>query len=167
MSIEISTDRTRLDVDLIHRYLSQESYWAIGIPRDLVERSIENSLCFGAYERRTASQAVPDETDSLRGCPTFQQVGFARVVTDYATFGYVSDVFVVASHRGRGVSKAIMAAIRAHPGLQPLRRWHLLTRDAQSLYEQFGFHALEPPERHMESTVANAYAAPASSPAST
>ena len=148
MSIEISNDRARLDVELIHRYLSEESYWAVGIPRELVERSIEHSLCFGAFDGAA-------------------QVGFARVVTDYATFGYVSDVFVVASHRGRGVSKAIMTAIRAHPGLQPLRRWHLLTRDAQSLYERFGFHALELPERHMELTVANAYAAPAGSPAST
>jgi len=148
MTLAITTGRARLDVDLIHRYLSQESYWAKNIPRELMERAIEHSLCFGAFDGE-------------------QQVGFARVVTDYATFGYIADVFVIESHRGRGVSKAIMAAIRAHPDLQRLRRWHLVTRDAHGLYEQFGFHALAVPERHMESTVANAYLpAPGDSPAS-
>lgn len=141
MTVELSTDRARLDVDLIHRYLSQQSYWAAGIPRELVERSIEHSLCFGAFDGGA-------------------QIGFARVITDYATFAYVADVFVVEAHRGRGVSKAIMRAIREHPGLQAPRRWHLVTRDAHRLYEQFGFRSLAAPERHMESVVANAYSSP-------
>ena len=136
--IEISTDAERMDIDLIHGFLSEESYWASGIPRDLVERSIDNSLCFGAFEG--------DE-----------QVGFARVVTDYATFGYLADVFVLTSHRGRGIGTLLMEAIRKHRDLQRLRRWHLVTRDAQRLYEAFRFHPLELPERHMEITVRNAY----------
>ena len=136
--IEISTDTERLDIDLIHRFLSEESYWASGIPQDLVERSIENSLCFGAYDGR-------------------RQVGFARVVTDYATFGYVADVFVVPSHRGRGIGKELMEAIKSHPDLQRLRRWLLRTRDAHGLYAAFGFRELETPERYMEIGVKNAY----------
>ena len=116
---------------MIHRYLSEESYWAKGIPRQVVERSIENALCFGAYEDG-------------------KQVGFARVVTDYAVFAYVGDVFVLDSHRGRGVSKMIMSAIMAHPSLQGLRRWSLLTTDAHGLYRQFGFSELANPEKHME-----------------
>lgn len=128
MTIEIRNDR--MDVDVVHRYLSEESYWAKGITRELVARSIEHSLCFGAFEGDV-------------------QVGFARVITDYATFAYLADVFVLESYRGRGVSKQIMAAIVAHPRLQGLRRWHLVTRDAHGLYEQFGFEALDAPERHM------------------
>jgi predicted GNAT superfamily acetyltransferase len=140
MAITVSTDKSRLDVARIHRFLSEESYWAKGIPLALVERAIEHSLCFGAYD-----------DDSL--------VGFARVVTDYAVFAYVGDVFVLTSHRGRGVSKLVMDAIRSHPELQALRRWHLLTYDAHGLYAQYGFHALEKPERHMEITLANPYGA--------
>ena len=139
--IEISTDRARMDVALIHRYLSTDSYWAAGIPRDVVERSMAGSLCFGAFE------------DGL-------QVGFARVITDYATFGYVADVFVVASHRGQGVGTAIMTAVMEHPELRGLRRWHLVTRDAHGLYARFGFAPLEGPERHMGIAVKNAYRAP-------
>jgi GNAT superfamily N-acetyltransferase len=127
----ISTDKSRLDVAMIHRYLSEESYWATGIPRVLVERAIENSICFGAYDGD-------------------RQIGFARVVTDRVVFAYVGDVFVLESYRGRGVSKQIMQAIRDHPDLRRLRRWHLLTRDAHGLYKQFGFHELEQPEQHME-----------------
>jgi GNAT superfamily N-acetyltransferase len=138
----IVTDRARMDVDAIHRYLSEESYWAKGIPRALVERSIAHSLCFGAFEGDA-------------------QVGFARVVTDYATFGYLADVFVLPSHRGRGIAKELMRAVREHPELQSLRRWHLVTRDAHALYAQFGFVPLDVPERHMAVTVPNAYAAPA------
>ena len=135
---QISTDKSRLDVALIHRFLCDDSYWAARIPRDLVEASIANSLCFGAYDGEA-------------------QVGFARVVTDYATFGYVADVFVVPSHRGRGVGKEIMTAIRTHPALRRLRRWHLVTRDAHRLYEQFGFRPLRAPGRHMEIVVADPY----------
>jgi GNAT superfamily N-acetyltransferase len=138
MSCEVSTDKSRLDIDLIHNFLSKESYWATNIPRDVVERSIENAICFGAYEGK-------------------EQVGFARVVTDYAVFAYVGDVFVLPAHRGRGVSKLIMQAIREHPGLQRLRRWHLLTRDAHALYRQFGFRDLENPARHMEMFVKDPY----------
>jgi GNAT superfamily N-acetyltransferase len=140
MPIIVSTDKSRLDVERIHRFLSEESYWAKGIPRALVDRAIEHSLCFGAYDGDA-------------------QVGFARVVSDYAVFAYVGDVFVLPSHRGQGVSKALMDAIRGHADLQSLRRWHLLTYDAHGLYAQYGFHALEKPERHMEITLANPYGA--------
>jgi len=136
--IEISTDQEQLDIDLIHRFLSEESYWANGIPLDLVERSIENSLCFGAYEGG-------------------RQVGFARVITDYATFGYIADVFVVGSHRGQGIARQVMSAIKDHPDLQRLRRWQLRTREAHTLYAEFGFRELEQPERYMEIAVKNAY----------
>ena len=136
--IEVSTDTNRLDIDVIHQFLSESSYWASGIPRDLLERAIENSLCFGAYD-----------DDML--------VGFARAVTDYATFAYICDVFVLPTHRGQGVAKQLMEAIKNHPDLQRLRRWHLLTRDAHSLYAEFGFKPLEVAERHMEIAVKNAY----------
>ena len=138
MPYEVSIDRTRLDIDLIHEFLSRESYWAAKIPRDVVERSIENSLCFGVYEGK-------------------QQVAFARVITDYAVFAYLADVFVVPEHRGRGVSKILMQAIREHASLQGLRRWHLVTRDAHALYRQFGFQPLANPERHMEILIKNPY----------
>lgn len=128
--IEIDTDKARLDVALIHGFLTN-SYWAAGIPVDVVRRSIEGSLCFGIYDAG-------------------RQVGFARVISDYATFAYLADVFVLESHRGRGLSKRLMAAIMAHPRLQHLRRWLLATRDAHGLYEQFGFRALAIPERFME-----------------
>jgi GNAT superfamily N-acetyltransferase len=130
MTIEITSERARMDVARIHDYLSNESYWARGIPRERVERSIANSLCFGAFDGGV-------------------QIGFARVITDYATFAYLADVFVVQSHRSRGVSKRIMQAIAEHPELQNLRRWHLVTRDAHGLYAQFGFVALDAPARHM------------------
>jgi GNAT superfamily N-acetyltransferase len=126
---EISTDRGRLDVAVIHDFL-RASYWAPDIPRALVERSIENSLCFGAF---------------LAG----RQAGFARVITDYATFAYVADVFVLPEHRGRGVSKLIMQAIIDHPDLQGLRRLLLATQDAHGLYAQFGFAPLAQPEYFM------------------
>ena len=131
MMYTITTEKSRFDIGMIHRYLSGESYWAKGISRELVERSIENSLCFGAFDGEA-------------------QVGFARVITDFAVFAYIADVFVVPSHRGRGVSKQIMEAIRSHPRLQSLRRWHLVTRDAHGLYARFGFRQLAAPEQHME-----------------
>ena len=129
-AITVSTDRARLDLEVIHGYLRQ-SYWAAGIPRELVERAMRHSVCFGAYDGD-------------------RQVGFARVVTDHATFGYISDVFVLPSHQGRGVGKRIMAAIMAHPDLQGLRRWTLATRDAHGLYRQFGFGPPRYPDRLME-----------------
>jgi GNAT superfamily N-acetyltransferase len=126
----IDTDPARLDVDLIHRFLAT-SYWAQGIPRAVVERAIAGSLCFGLYEGAA-------------------QVGFARVITDRATFAYLADVFVVESRRGRGLSKTLIAAIRAHPALQDLRRWLLVTRDAHALYAQFGFTPLTHVDRYMQ-----------------
>ena len=126
----VTTDPARLDLDLIHGYLVR-SYWAEGIPREIVERSIANSLCFGLYDAES-------------------QVGFARVITDYATFAYLADVFVVESHRGLALSKFLMDCIIKHPQLQRLRRWTLATRDAHGLYEQFGFKPLSKPDRFME-----------------
>ena len=126
---EISTERSRLDLALIHDYL-RSSYWAQDIPRTVVERSIRNSLCFGTF---------------LDGC----QTGFARVVTDYATFAYVADVFVVPEHRGREISKLLLRAILEHPELQGLRRFLLATQDAHGLYAQFGFQPLAHPEHFM------------------
>jgi N-acetylglutamate synthase-like GNAT family acetyltransferase len=115
----ISTDRSKLDVDVIHRFLVR-SYWAEGIPRETVMRSIENSLCFGVYDNA-------------------RQIGFARVISDFATYAYVADVFILEPYRERGLGKELMASIMAHPDLQGLRRWSLGTRDAQGLYAQFGF----------------------------
>ena len=129
-AIEVSTDRARLDVDWIHASL-RETYWAKGVPRDVVERSLANSLVFGAY-------------DGAR------QVGVARVITDRATFAYLADVFVEPAYRGRGVGAAIVRAIRAHPELQGLRRWLLATADAHGLYEKFGFTRVTDPTRWME-----------------
>jgi GNAT superfamily N-acetyltransferase len=121
MPYEISADPGRLDVALIHRWLSEESYWAKGVPREVVERSIAHSLNFAAFDGNGA------------------QVAFARVVTDYATFAYLADVFVLEAHRGRGLSKRLLQAIVGHADLQGLRRWLLATRDAHGLYAQFGF----------------------------
>ena len=127
----ISTDRSRLDVELIHDFLSRTSYWASDRTLEVVQRSIENSLVFGIYK----------END---------QVGFARVVTDYATFAWVADVFVLAEHRGRGLSKWLMGVMLSHPRLQGFRRWVLATKDAHALYTRFGFIPLHRPERWME-----------------
>jgi GNAT superfamily N-acetyltransferase len=126
----ISTDRERLSLDVVHGFLTN-CYWAKGIPRETVARSIEHSLCFGVYEDRV-------------------QAGFARVVSDFATVAYLGDVFVLESHRGRGLSKWLMECVVGHPALQNLRRWILLTRDAHGLYSQFGFTAVKEPGRYME-----------------
>jgi len=128
--VQISTDRARLDLDAVHGFLAG-SYWATGIPREVMERSFEHSLCFGAY---------------LGG----RQVGFARVISDHATFAYICDVFVSPACRGHGVGKRLMGAIMAHRDLQGLRRWTLFTRDAHGLYRQFGFEAGRYPDRLME-----------------
>ena len=127
---EISTDPARVDVTTVHAFLTN-SYWAKGIPLGTLRRSLQHSLCFGVY----------------RGV---QQVGFARVITDYATFAYLADVFVLGEFRGRGLAKWLMECIVAHPDLQDLRRWCLVTRDAHGLYGQFGFKPLPAPERWME-----------------
>jgi GNAT superfamily N-acetyltransferase len=128
--IVVSTDPSRLDLDAIHGFLAG-SYWAAGISRAVMERSFRHSLCFGAY--------LGD-----------RQVGFARVISDQATFAYVCDVFVSPACRGRGVGKRLMTAIMGHPDLQGLRRWTLFTRDAHGLYRQFGFGAGRYPDRLME-----------------
>ena len=136
----ISTDRARLDLDVIHGFLTN-CYWGKGIPREIVARSMEHALCFGIYDGFG------------------QQVGFARVVSDFATVAYLGDVFVLESHRGRGLSKWLMECIVQHPALQGLRRWILLTRDAHGLYSQFGFTALKAPEVYMELHRADVYEA--------
>jgi GNAT superfamily N-acetyltransferase len=137
---EISTDRSRLDRALIHGFLAHHFWDSEGIPRGVVDRSIENSLCFGVYEGE-------------------QQVGFARVVTDRATFAFVSDDFIVESHRGRGLGKWLMECILAHPDLQGLRRIMLVTHDPR-LYLKAGFSALREPETYMEIRDPSAYVSP-------
>jgi GNAT superfamily N-acetyltransferase len=134
----ISTDRDKLDVPLIHSFLCNDTYWAKGIPRSTVERSIRHSLCFGLYHQQ-------------------QQAGFARVITDYTTFAYLADVFIVAAYRGQGLSKWLVSTILAHPELQGLRRWVLATADAHGLYKQFGFTPLPHPERFMQIHYPDAY----------
>jgi len=127
----ISDDLKLLDRALIHRFLSERSYWAQGIPRETVDRAIDHSLCFGLYQDG-------------------RQTGFARVVTDTATFGWLADVFVVEDQRGRGLGKRLVAAVLAHPQLQSFRRFMLGTLDAHGLYEQFGFTPLKEVQRFME-----------------
>ena len=134
----LSTDPARLDLDVIHGFLTN-CYWAKGISRELVSRSIEHSLCFGIYDGTGA------------------QVAFARVVSDFATVAYLGDVFVLESFRGRGLSKWMMECAMQHPALQGLRRWILLTRDAHGLYSQFGFTPVKAPERYMELHNAGVY----------
>ncbi len=127
----ISTDPARLDLNVIHEFLTN-CYWAKGIPRDLVARSIEHALCFGVYDGNRA------------------QVAFARVISDFATIAYIGDVFVLETFRGRGLGKWLMECIMSHPALQNLRRWILTTRDAHGLYSQLGFTPVKAPERFME-----------------
>jgi GNAT superfamily N-acetyltransferase len=129
-AIEIDSDPTRLDRALIHRVLA-DSYWARQIPRPLLDRALDHSLCFGAY---------------LHG----RQVGFARVISDCATFAYLADVFVLEDQRGRGIARRLLAAVDAHPQLQGLRRWLLATRDAHALYAGCGYRPLASPEHLME-----------------
>lgn len=116
----ISTNPSLFNVTVVHQYLSEESYWAKNIPIEVVKKSIDNSLCFGLYKNK-------------------EQIGFARLVTDKATFAYLADVFVLEQHRGKSLSKWLMETIQSHPDLQGLRRWMLGTRDAHGLYEQFGW----------------------------
>ena len=134
----ISTDRNRLQIDAIHKFLTEESYWAKERSLEQTETAIENSLCFGVYRGENL-------------------IGFARVVSDFATFAYVGDVFITKEFRGRGLSKWLMDVIVGYPDLQNLRRWVLATRDAHALYEKFGFASLRFPERWMEKTAPNAY----------
>jgi GNAT superfamily N-acetyltransferase len=143
--LRITTDRAALDVARIHRFLSQQSTWARGISRPLVERSLEGSLCFGGFLGR-------------------DQVAFARVISDYATFANLVDVFVIPEHRGKGFSKALMRAVIAHPDLQGLRRFTLATSDAHGLYRQFGFTALLKPDSFMVRYFPDIYASRGAAP---
>ena len=133
----ISTDRSRIDVAAVHAFLSQ-SYWSPGIPEDVIRRGIAGAICFGIYHDR-------------------DQVAFARVITDQATYAYLSDVYVLESHRGRGLAKWLMDVIMSHPSLQGLRRFALSTRDAHGLYAQFGFETVANPDRQMEILRRNIY----------
>ncbi len=126
----ISTDKSRLDLTFIHNFLTT-SYWAAGIPLEVVRRSIEHSLSFGLYKED-------------------QQIGYARVITDYATFAYLGDVFILEPFRGQGLSKWLMEVIVTHPELQGFRRWILLTKDAHGLYKKVDFTEVKTPERYME-----------------
>lgn len=135
--ISVDTSQDRLDLATIHGYLTR-SYWSPGIPFEVVERAVRNSLCFGLYDGE-------------------RQVGFARVVTDSATFAWLADVFVLEEYRGRGLGKKLIAAVSSHPSLQGLRRWMLATRDAHSLYQQYGFTPLASPARFMERHDPNVY----------
>lgn len=126
----ITTDPSRLDLGVVHGFL-EDSYWARGVPKAVVERSVENSLCFGLYKGE-------------------KQIGFARIVTDRATFAYLADVFVLEGHRGRGLGKWLMEVVLSHPELQRLRRWMLATADAHELYRGYGFRELGNPEIFME-----------------
>jgi GNAT superfamily N-acetyltransferase len=129
--LKVSADTAELDVALIHRFLSEESYWAKGIPRATLERALAHSVCVGGY--------LAD-----------RQVAFARAATDQATFAYLADVFVLPEHRGKGYGRQVVAALLDDSRLQGLRRWHLVTRDMQPLYAHFGFVPLTQPERHMQ-----------------
>jgi N-acetylglutamate synthase-like GNAT family acetyltransferase len=137
-SFQVSTDRTRLDIPMIYRFLSEQSTWAVGISRTVVERSIENSVCFGGY---------------LDG----RQIAFARVVTDYATVAHLEDVFVVPEYRGRGYAKQLIRIVMEHPSLQRLRRFTLNTGDAHSLFARFGFAPAQRPDSLMERYYPNIY----------
>lgn len=127
---EVSTDPARIQAEMVHEFLAN-SYWAKGIPMTTLRRSIENSICFGLYF-------------------SSQQIGFARVISDCATFAYLADVFILPAYRGRGLSKWLMECILAHPDLQGLRRWVLVTRDAHRLYVNYGFTTMKNPQRWME-----------------
>ncbi len=129
--IQISTDKQKINIDLIHSYLSRESYWAKDRDMEIVKTSIDNSLCFGVYLEN-------------------KQIGFARVVSDYSVFAWIMDVFILEDYRGNGYGKNLMSAIMAHEKLQNLQRWGLGTEDAHGLYEQFGFKPLSKPQNMME-----------------
>ncbi|HWB20703.1 MAG TPA: GNAT family N-acetyltransferase [Phycisphaerales bacterium] len=134
----ISTNPASLDLEVIHSFLAT-AYWSPDIPRHVIQRAIANSLCFGVYDS------------------AFAQVGFARVITDYATFAYLCDVFILPPHRGKGLSKKLMQAIIDHPQLQHLRRFMLFTRDAHALYAQFDFKPLANPDSAMSRHTPNIY----------
>lgn len=127
----ISTDKTKLNIGAIHEFLSTKAYWCLNIPRQTVQNAIQNSLCFGVYK---------DE----------EQIGFARIISDYATVAYLGDVFILEQYRGRGLSKWLVETVMTHPNLQGLRRWILLTADAHGLYRQFGWTEISDPGKWMQ-----------------
>ena len=127
----ISTDKTKLDIETIHEFLSTKAYWCINIPKDKVQTAIQNSLCFGVYQDK-------------------KQIGFARIISDFSTIAYLGDVFILEEYRGKGLSKWLMENIMNYPSLQGLRRWILLTGDAHSLYRQFGWTDIADPTKWME-----------------
>jgi N-acetylglutamate synthase-like GNAT family acetyltransferase len=130
----ISTNKSKLQIDRIHKFLSQEAYWCIGVPKSVVEKAIEGSLCFGVY----------DESDNTA------QIGYARLVTDKATFAWLCDVYIENEYRGEGLSKWLMECLLAHPELQGLRRICLATKDAHKLYEKYGFEVTKSPGNWLE-----------------
>ena len=138
----ISTDKSKLQIDVIHDYLSKHSYWAENIPLEIVQRSIANSITFGVYHKEEN---------------TLKQVGFCRVVSDLSTFAYLADVFILEEYRGKGLSKFLMETVLKHPDLQNLRRWTLATLDAHGLYAQYGFEPLDKPENFMQIKAVNLY----------
>jgi N-acetylglutamate synthase-like GNAT family acetyltransferase len=137
VKLEFSTNIEDMDLGMIHRFLSS-SYWSENIPIDVVEKSLNNSLCFGCF---------------VNG----KQIGFGRAVTDYATFAYLADIFIIEHEQGKGYGGKLMAFIKGHSDLKYIKRWHLVTRDAQKLYSNFGFNSVINPERHMEIRVADIY----------
>lgn len=134
----ISTDKTKLDIDAIHEFLSTKAYWCLNIPKSKVETAIQNSLCFGVYHNE-------------------KQIGFARVISDFSTIAYLGDVYILEEFRGNGLSKWLMETIMSHPDLQGLRRWILLTGDAHGLYRQFGWTDIADPSKWMEHHNKNVY----------
>ena len=127
----ISTDKAKLDLDAIHEFLSTKAYWCINIPKEKVRAAIENSLCFGVYQDK-------------------KQIGFARIISDFSTFAYLGDVYVLEEYRGKGLSKWLMETVMNHPHLHGLRRWILLTGDAHGLYKQFGWTSIADPAKWIE-----------------
>ncbi len=140
----ISTDKSKLNIQVIQHYLSNESYWAKNIPVETVQKSIDGSFCFGLYLNE--NKIIPIFQTGIKN---YTQIGFARVVTDHATFGYLADVFIIDEFRGKGLAKWLMKEIMDHPQLQGLRRWMLATKDAHGLYTKFGFAPLDKPESIM------------------
>lgn len=134
----ISTDKKMLDLIAIHKFLSTKAYWCLNIPKDKVQISIENSLCFGVYHEE-------------------KQIGFARIITDFSTIAYLGDVYIEEEYRGKGISKWLMEIIMTHPDLQGLRRWILLTGDAHELYRKYGWTDLTDPDKWMEIHDKNVY----------
>lgn len=134
----ISTDKTKLDIDSTHEFLSTKAYWCLNIPKTKVQTQIQNSMCFGVYENE-------------------KQIGFARVITDFAAIAYLGDVYILEEYRGKGLSKWLIETIMSHPDLQGLRRWILLTRDAHELYRKFGWTNISDPTRWMEVHNKNVY----------